>query len=626
MSLSERQKKIILILLEEKRELTGELISRQLGKSLRTIQNDIYEINQDFPKLIASTNKGYSVNPDQLSSNQLELETNYLEEKKIQQKIIFSLTPLNIDSLAEEFFMSTSLLNKHLKKFKKQLNQFDLNLAREQNMVFIKGEEYNKRLFIRDMIFSEIGIGHKSLDAVTGYLTTLDSKHIESIVISTIKKFNYYIETPYLTNLLINVLITLSRIETSKLLENKNFDISTNSIEYKIAKEICERLQFHWYVEITDKDIEYIAISIEGQIKSKETINPINENYQETIRIKLIIQKVFNYYLLNLDYEEILPNFIKHIEALLKRGISKQFVASNIISTGIRETAPFIYDVAVYLTKLLEDEFNIKIPADEIGLLSIYIGYVIEQSSPKSQLIKIGLCCPDYHHFSSKLMNQLKEIFSNQIQIVFVEQQIPTINQIEKVDLIISTIKFNCMGKNFVLISPFFSDSEKNNVMNEINLIQKNKDNEENKRILSKCFNKELFFKNKGIKTKKESIDFLGQALVDEGICTTSFINSVHRREQLSSTCFFNLFAVPHAIELNATKTQIAVLIEEKGVEWDPDISINCIFMIAVCREDRKKFMKLYNSIIQVLCNPISIHDIITTGTFDDFLDIFIQR
>lgn len=627
MQINSRQKKILLTLLENAERTTGKQLANYLNVSLRTLQKEIHNINEILPGTISSTNRGYKLtNKEQVTIGvNLSLNETASDEKVLQKKIFLSGAPLDIDELADNSYLSRSVLNKYLNNFKSKLKNYHLKLERKNNKIYVSGDEYDKRLFIRNSIFSEISSEHQNLDTTTLKITPVDYNHIKSIIISAIEKFNCYVEKPYLTNLIINVLITLSRAQNYHFIDNMNFHISETTIEYQISKEICSRLSKHWLVSFSKKDIEYIALSINGQIEPKQSLDSITTNYQISNTIKAIIKKVFTYYLLSLDYDEILPNFITHIRSLLKRAVSQQFVSSTAVFNTIKETSPFTYDVAIHLTKMLEDKFKIKIPPEEIDLLSIYIGYVIEQSSQKDERIKVGICCPDYRQISRQLSKQLTDNFSNKIQIIFMDKSTPSPQEISKAELLISTIKFNALGKPFALISPFFSEDDKLKIEKKVILVQQMRNENEKKELLAHYFNQNLFFKNRGISSKDEAIYFLGNAIVDEGITHRNFIQSVYQRESISSTCFFNLFAVPHAIELNAKKTQIAVLLEENGIEWEKDHKINSIFMIAVSHSDRKEFMKLYNSFIQVLCNPSSIQKIVHSNSFDQFLTNFLH-
>ena len=132
-------------------------------------------------------------------------------------------------------------------------------------------------------------------------------------------------------------------------------------------------------------------------------------------------------------------------------------------------------------------------------------------------------------------------------------------------------------------------------------------------------FSEQLYFRNVGLHTKGEVLRFLGEKVEASGLCSPGFTQSVLKRESMSSTCFMNSFAIPHALELNATRTCFAVLVDEKGIHWD-DCYIHCVFMIAVCREDRKEFMKIYSAIIQYLLSENAVQKLTQASNFKEFI------
>ena len=81
----------------------------------------------------------------------------------------------------------------------------------------------------------------------------------------------------------------------------------------------------------------------------------------------------------------------------------------NLISENIRETSPFVYDVAVHLAKTLEDTFQIQVIDEEIGLLSIYIGFIIEQSHTIDDKVKVLIICNDYKDMANNMLRLVSD-------------------------------------------------------------------------------------------------------------------------------------------------------------------------------------------------------------------------
>lgn len=139
------------------------------------------------------------------------------------------------------------------------------------------------------------------------------------------------------------------------------------------------------------------------------------------------------------------------------------------------------------------------------------------------------------------------------------------------------------------------------------------------------CFDKNLFFIDESIDTSEKAIRFLGQKMIDMGVCEEGFIDSVFEREAMSPTSFFDAFAIPHSIKMNAKKTMFAVLINNKGIEWNYT-SVRLCIMIAISREDLSNFSNTYNGAVRVLCDNKHLSSLLSCKNITEFKDIFVSN
>ena len=181
------------------------------------------------------------------------------------------------------------------------------------------------------------------------------------------------------------------------------------------------------------------------------------------------------------------------------------------------------------------------------------------------------------------------------------------------------------IGKEVIVVSPFFTMMDQINVDNAIHKCLENKQKIKRNNILSSFFDEKLFFKSNDFGNKEDVIRFLGQNVIDYGLCEEGFVESVLEREQLSSTCFFDTFAIPHALDMNATHTMICVLTSESGIQWDDHV-IHIVLMLAVQQNDRKKFMELYNGIVQTLEKPEKVNKLVLSDNLMDFLNQLLEK
>ena len=561
-SFTNRQKRIIAELVNSTIPVKGKSLAIILDLSLRTIQKEISLINKEL-SLIKSSNKGYSIDSNLLPSFTVFEEDEKDLNHQLLKKLFFSKKSIRIEELADMFFISLSTLENKLREIDHELEKFCLRISRHKGLLNISGTELNKRRFISSLIMNEVDPTFNTIDNLSSFFGEIDLSKTKSIILNAIHKYDFFVEKNYSSNLLINIILALYRMRTD---------------EYSL------------------------------EVITQDFIGEIND----------ILLETFNYYLLDINYQQFLYNFALHIDGLIKRASSKQLVSNEVLD-NLKRNCPFIYEVAISISEKIASKYGIFISDEEIGYISIHIGFLIENSTEDTRLIKILLLTKDYHRISDNIMKKLNETHGDHIEIRSTNNGAPENSIDSTVDLIISTNPINVIGKKVVTVSPFFSLMDQLEVDNAIRLCIKEKELNYQNKLLSSFFHEKLFFKTSKIQTKEEAIKFLSQEIIDFGLAEADFTESVFRRETMSSTCFFDTFAIPHAIEMNAKKTMFCVLINEEGIKWGEN-NINIVLMIAVQKDDRKKFMDIYNTIVKILWDKEKANLLAKSNNFEEFI------
>lgn len=141
--------------------------------------------------------------------------------------------------------------------------------------------------------------------------------------------------------------------------------------------------------------------------------------------------------------------------------------------------------------------------------------------------------------------------------------------------------------------------------------------------ILSSFFRWKLFFKSNDFGNKEDVIRFLGQNVIDYGLCEEGFVESVLEREQLSSTLLILLqFTCPwhECYPYNDLRS-----LGESSIQWD-DHGIHIVLMLAVQQNDRKNLWRLYNGIVQTLEKPEKVNKLVLSDNLMDFLNKLLEK
>ena len=104
------------------------------------------------------------------------------------------------------------------------------------------------------------------------------------------------------------------------------------------------------------------------------------------------------------------------------------------------------------------------------------------------------------------------------------------------------------------------------------------------------------------------------------GYVNEDFVDRVFEREKISSTAFGN-YAIPHSLIIDANKTAIFVIINEKAIKWN-DSNVNFIFLLCVSEKDKQIFRELFSSIIYLLTNNKIKQELLSAKDFKEFLTI----
>lgn len=620
--LSHRQYVIVKTLEENNLEINSSVLCNLLNISDRTLRLDIKSINSILnTKLIESSKDGYFIRS---SIQNKELLSNVFlnDNKELFEKIILMLLnneKCTMYEMVEKCSYSESYIRKELAISKEYLKNYNLTLVSNKNTFSITGQEWNKRKILADMLYQEASSFLSQ--GTSSIYSNKDYKIIKETIADATTKFKIELNDIYRNNLTVYLSICIQRGKANHKLNELPEYIDTVNIsdfaDYLLTSlEEKYRFTFHSY------DRVYLSKLIDDMafVEKKEEQNCKNDDDFKNIIEKTLVETLDRYFL-KIDYTTMIDAFTHHIKGMLNR-LKTSYFFKNDLTSGIKQSYPLVYDVAVYYSYLIEKEFNVKVNEDEIGLISIYLGSLINDNIPNK--LNVVCICPEYLGLRNSFLTILEKHFGQKIEISEVTSDFTEIENLNKYDLIIS-IYSSFQNSNIVVVSPFLTNEDIQNINKKINIIESIKEKEEIYKKASEYLHSDLFFKNINFNNKYDVINFLAKKIVEKGFAPEEFINAVIERERYSSTCFFNKFAIPHALDNIANETCICVLINDKPLTWD-DQKIRVVILIALCNEDYLNFKPLYTLLIKLLKNDEKLSKIVTCENLEEFQNLLINN
>ncbi len=603
--LTDRERQIVFYLYS-KPNSPASTIAAIFNVSDKTIRNDIKSINNLFNKqLIISTKMGFSINKE--FEDLISMIPLTRTEFDDDNELIFYLLQYgtsNIFSLADKLSVSESTLITHINNLKSFFSKYDLSILRANNDISLIGEGFKKRQLYIDRIIDEAGSTFNDVVTFQKFFNNINLTEISEYVIDLLDKHNYKITSFYLNNLLLNLFVILNFD-----FEDENRNSSCDKELFGLANQINRNLN-NSKIDKTNSIYNSLRSVING---GDNDISNIEQS------IKNITNEIFKKYSLDINMESFFPVFVRHIYDMIIRCKNNNPVRSD-GGLSIKESCFFIYDIAVSIATEIQNLYNITINPQEISLISMHIGFLIENSVEKDshEKIKIGINTGNYVNQQS-LMNKLKKLihYNSEIEVIQKKELLNT----KGYDLIVSTSFAEKTNVKNCIITPLFTKSDEIKILNAANGIIKQK----RKSLLKALFNVYIHPDNFYYDNKHTDRDIVIRKLCNnlesKNLVDSNFLPSVLVREAIASTDICDMYAIPHAMEFIANETSMCIYINPKGISWGEN-EVKIVFLSAINRNNVKNLRLLYDLIVETVSDMDCFSKLIQCKTINQFYSV----
>ncbi len=634
-----RQRAILKILYEKKAWMKGRELAIALGVSDRTIRNDIAYINSvlHMDLIVSQNKKGYQLSDYDRAMEIMTREGDgipVLPEERINyilRHLLFRSRVLDIYELSELLMVSEATIENDLKEIKRinLENKRDLSISRKGASISLAGSEKDKRALLSELLFRETNKSFFNICKYERYFHHLNLGLIQKKLMQAVKNYRIHLNEIAVVNLVIHIAITIDRIKNENTLDmNADVDRVMETREYRMAKELCGQLAAEFGVRFPEGDVLYITYLILGKsiiknkYKDKQELEGIIDPDIARLTEALIasINREFG-----IGFEEDDNLFIGlclHLKRMFER-VTNNVLLRNPLLDELKVKYPFIFELAVFVSKEFYKMTGLVIREDEIGFIALHLGAAFEGLKGNQTAVKrkIALICPTGYTTSRLLMTKLHSVYQDKVDILgtFSFMELAELRKQEP-DLILSTVKVDYETDIKVIeVSPFLDQTDIEKINQHLYLYEEDLGRIQFLNDVRNFFRRDIFFKGITYKDEFEAIEYMGNQLCEKGYTPEEYVQFVIEREKVSSTSFGNLLAIPHPIVMNAYETVIAVAILQKPVMWGK-FQVQLVFMFSLKEEDRRKLNDLYKHIIEIVEKPEGVQYLIKSENYDDFI------
>lgn len=492
MYLSNREKKLVNMLLEQPNGVTIDYLSEQLSVSHRTTYRVISSMESalaQFQIKLTRDTKGYRlIGKDIFLEKIKEQISTPLEELSVQQrqsKLIIALLmekeEVKMGSLAMDLNVSVGTIQSDLVSIEEMFNEYHISIHRRKAKgIIVEASESNRRLIISGLITSEINeydffqlfdrnnqLKRQRWETSNNpFMDELNPRDLEYAYkgLKEIAGFNTEeVTDTQFQRLVILLCISITRIAAGLLLDEIQLNtlkaISNNKKSQEMAAVILMNVQMLYHLDaLPIEEKEFLALQIQGlNIPLKNEFYEdfdVNLSYKVRELIRLVSKDLgWDFYLDETLYQDLL----QHVSAALNRAQAPMPESNNpLLNKIFEEYKEISYSVQHNLKAIFP---GTKFLSNEVVYIVIHFASAYERN-PRTQSLSVLVICSSGVGTAKILESRLKKYVPEITDI-----EISQISQLSKVDyeeydLILSTVFLQGFETEYKVVTPLLMDDE----------------------------------------------------------------------------------------------------------------------------------------------------------------------
>lgn len=613
--------------------LPQEELAKRFSVSSRTIRTDIIALNDALAaygaRITYERNVGYRLIVDDKelfaslpqAARQVKPIPRTTKERvrALLLRFLTNSTPLKLDDVADEWFVSRGTLQQDMVEVKEYLTKYQLTLdKRPRYGMKVLGSESAIRNCITD-IFWQMSSGENKIAAqavIQDYLVNIDLSYLERILQNSFERFDIKVTSEALQYLSLNGAVSIVRITSShEIVEPVDNDV--DKVVQKASREIAKGLIYFLGNEFSEAELAYLQIQIAAR-RITETSIEAKDDFNSLAVVDSILDYINNSYNYDLRRDEKLRHDLStHLTAMITR-VKYQVSTPNPLLEDIKKYYPFAYDVTLSAMSKMENAIPYAISEDELGYLAVHIGVGLERNynigyeRHPHVLIVSDAGNSVLRMIETKVLRQFPQI---KVQRVISLREYEQLDNVEE-DFVITTIRLPEKDKPIVKIALFPTPYQIEQI-GRLVMVDRTKPY-----ILERFFNREHFMIVKGPMSQDVLFKRVCDLLEEQDYINADFYPSLVERESIVSTMLGEGIAIPHSLGLLAKKTAVVTIIAPDGIAWsNKDEVAHVIFLLAISKDDYEEAMAIYDLFVTFIREKAT-RRLINSKNFSDFQSI----
>ncbi|MCI1019417.1 PRD domain-containing protein [Microbacterium sp. C5A9] len=629
----QRQDQLLATLLRQGSWATAASLADQLGVTPRSIRSYVAALNARTgdADAVESGPAGYRAAAgarDALRTRQSGDSAPRDRLHALVRTLLDVPTGIDVFEMADRLHVSEATVEADLSRVRGLLDGTELTLERDREVVRLRGTEAAQRRLLSRL-------AHDEMDAASFHPETfrraLAATAVGADAVAPFKSelvrelgvLGYYVNELAISDVLLHIAIAAERVAAGHALDSA--PPSAREEIPQVGAVIARLASEHFSVTLGEGDSGHLAslvltrIVAPGQDATREVARSgVAPGVEEAVRAELA--RAAHDFEVDLVDETFVLRLALHVQNLLRRA-EESALTRNPLTRSLKTSYPMIFEVAVSVASGLHDRLGTPIHDDEIAYIAMHVGGRLERSRKAESILTATIVCPGYYELHELLRSSVDRSLGTAIEVTSVVTEVDPDWESFDTDLVLSTIEPGAAGDRFVRIQPFLTDADVDRIQQAAARVRRGRRLTRLRAELARYFDADAFVHPLPDEGEEAIIRRLGGLLVDAGLIGDDYVENTILRERMSSTAFTDALAVPHALQMTATRTAIAIGVADGSAAWGEG-RVQVVALAAFSESDRAAFQTVFEQLVEVFSERESVQRIVRRGTtFEAFLD-----
>ncbi|EKK8149856.1 BglG family transcription antiterminator [Listeria monocytogenes] len=608
---------------QENKWVTSNELAAFCECTTRTIRNNISKINEATPNLIRSAKQGYQINQRIPFELQTESDVTERKSKLLLELIKNSTKGVDLFELADILYISEVTLKKDIQQLKNELKEADVQIVTSKDRIKLIGKERAKRKYMISLLYEEGGYRESIKSRIQEMIEFVSIDKLQNIVKEVLAEESITTNQYSMMNIVLHYAISIVRIQQGNtLIETQKTLIRKHSKEYEISKKIAKILSEEYQIHFSEAETKQLGLLYVG-LQNEQSANANHGELDQFVdkkiieALKSVLANVEETYLIDLQNEQLFIKLAIHVQSLYYRSRYKAYTR-NLSLLDIKTSYPVTFDIAVYISSLLQEKLTIDFNEDEISFIALHIGSFLESENRDDIRLEIGLLIEDYHDLRTNMLKKLRARFENEATIKLIENE----DSEENFDIILTTNRDIALEKaGSIFIHPLLTTKDIKKISNRIQTKKKILENHIRSQQIDRYIVRSLYANqiDPSELTPAKIREQMISKMEKQTFVTPEFKEKVEKRERMAPTSFPSGIAIPHSIKNDALQSGVSIMTLQEPIYWN-DVKIKIIALVAISKKDATEFNDFFEKFVEIVSEPINTKRLSMAESFKEFI------